>query len=1413
MLRLTNAALAWLAVRATLTLAALVAAALTAGPLAALGLALLLALLRPLRRGWLAAVPVLLILPLSPLAAALLALRALFSEAFLLALGSAGAGAGGAGGLRQRRRRGLEAVFRQRRAVLEAIELPVSPSLAEAEGKVAAARRGSGSIEDAAAEFLATALAEAHPLTALRKIPNLVVAVVSSIVDDEEGGVGQQLSLGKALLIEEFGPPLISAVVLLFAVLIAALVFPASAVSLGPITLPGWLVQGLAVLLIGRGLTGPSILGLLLGGGLAAAGSNLAEAALVAVVAAVAIGAGKFRLLRFAIAGMTTPRLPKTPYRGPRRLRGHWAAATGAAEQGRLPIAIALFEEILASPHCDAELTAEARARLALHLYEADRLARAGEVWAEIPDPRQLPDGALPAAGAVAAGLGELETARELLERALEVLPQRSPLRRRATLALADVHSQQGRPEVAIEEIARLDDSFWSFGGVVQVTESEVQIAAALARQGDLERARKRLADNFQIGGLETLEVDGIGRDLGGAFVRAEGRARLVQGEISLAQGRFKDAESELENALGRLDRDSQPRLFTRARTLLGVASVFYRGGEAGLQTLEEAVQELERRRTQLHRSEQRAGLILAEADVYAWCFKAFERAIEKGFPDAARTAALLIESLRKSSLAEMLRGEELDLPERAQRLVEQLDEIERDEPPSAELEARRDELRSELAAALSDEFAAAYLPNPTPIETLEEVATECGDVLSFYMPDGSLSGWRVWIRRSGEFELGRVEIEDEPAAALLSQLETGDTGGRLAFHASIASASATVWARLAEALLPAELAEGIGKPREDGWAQPLLVAPDGVLGLIPWSALQIDGVPLGARAAIQIVPALGVVDEDEEAEAGRAVVAHLDPSLDGHAEERSLLERHLDLTLTDRRSDFLAALAERRHQGAYVAAHGDGVGLDQYIAFEDGRLSAGTALRGPWPAWTFFASCLVGRVPVRTGREPLGLPISCVLAGSSSVLAATVEVESEPLPRFADPLVAGLAAGEHPARALARAQRAYLAENPDASVAECLGFVCLTRSPARWRPDPDSTDLGSWEDIVRAALAVAEEDPAQARRLFERGLEVDPEPTLRSRFGNFLVHWGGDPETAGKVLAEAAAEHPDHCEVCAMYAWWLLHHSDDHEAARAALERVLEIDPDEPWAIPEYARHLRLHTEELDVAARYYRRTLEAEPDVAAYASAFGEVLERSGDMEAAREMYERALGQEPDRASTNRFLASLLGKTGSDRERIARLFERSLRVDPEGATYAYNRWSLIAARELQDKELAREILERACVAVPEEANFPVNLSWLLFEAGETEAAIPLARKALELAKDPAVELEAWFYLAVLGEPDDGEAKSQVERLLAKGVRSPGWELSGILDRVRERDGADVEWAEATAAAIAEPAPAEVAG
>ncbi len=1188
--------LVWVVARGFLTLAALVAALVQAGPLPALALAATIALLRPLRRGWLALVPVLAVAPWSPLAAALLVLRALVGEAFLLVSG--GGGEAGESGLRARRAHGVVAIHRARRDLLAFLEVPVADSGEEAEARLAAARRGSRSEEDAAFAVAGTAWAEARPWRLIHRVPGLLVTVIAGGFADEDEEGETSVSLAKGLLVEMVGPPLIAGLCVIVASIVGAVVFPAEPLALGPVVLPGALVQFLAVLGLGLGAATLSCGGLVVGGAVAwvLARSHFPETIAIAVIAGVAAAAGRAALQKFTVAGFGGSRRPREPFNGPRQLRGNWRAAVDAMEGGRLAIAVELFGELLAHPACVGDLRAQTAARLALCHFERGDLDAAAATLAEARKVGSLPPQALPAAGAVAAGLGDLEEAERLLAEALDSLPNSSRLRSRAVLTLADVCARRQQPERAIELVAAQRESPWSYDGMARLLESEALIATALVRQGDAGRARKRLDEILDFNPAEASAEGRLSRALRRELVTADGRVRLVAGEIALAQGRYADAEQHLHSTLGRLDRDRDPHLYACARALHGVALAFGPGGSKARQEIDAGVRLLESRRTQLRRADHRTGLILAEADLYSWCLKALEQAAKQDVFAAAESAAWLIESLHKNALAELLRGEGVDLPEPTERLLQRIDELEATaKTPAAEAEIET--LRAELAAALSERFATAYVPTPTSVGTLRDLAKRHGNVLSFHLPGGKLPGWRVWIRRDCEFEVSRVEARDNDSAELLERLGAGESARIAALHAPPGSPDAAVWASLASALLPRALAESL-RDGAEGDLPPLLIAPDGVLGLLPWSALALGDSPLGTLAAIQVVPSLGVVDLDEEPApnpAGSPVLAYLDPSLAGREEERRLLEDNFDLTLAGTHADFLAGLAEDRHAGAYLAAHGDGLGLEQNVELAGGRLSAGSALRAPWPEWTLFASCLVGRVPLEAGLEPLGLPISCVLAGSRSVLSAMFEVPSATLPSFIEPVLAALAAGSHPAVALARAQRDHLARNPHASVAECLAFVCMTHSPGG--TDADAGTWETWEEVEKAAQALIEGDPDQAREVYRAGLEVHPDPALFARYASFLAETADEVEEAGRVLKEAVASAPDHVELRRFHAWYLHRHTEDHDRIRAAYEAVLDLDPDDRWAPAQFARFLRIQTEELEHSARHYRRALECIP------------------------------------------------------------------------------------------------------------------------------------------------------------------------------------------------------------------------
>jgi hypothetical protein len=231
----------------------------------------------------------------------------------------------------------------------------------------------------------------------------------------------------------------------------------------------------------------------------------------------------------------------------------------------------------------------------------------------------------------------------------------------------------------------------------------------------------------------------------------------------------------------------------------------------------------------------------------------------------------------------------------------------------------------------------------------------------------------------------------------------------------------------------------------------PILVVPDGIVASVPWAGLSVGGRPLVERAAVQLVPAIDLAGAAPPGQgSGRArVLAHRERSHSDGA--LAVLAEHLQVRAVETREAFVDSLESRDCDGVYVFTHGTEVGLDQRLQFEGAAvLSAAAALGHPWPDWVVFAACLVGRVTPRAGQEPLGLAISCMLGGSSAVAASVVELTAVAAPRVCAELAVVLSRGEPPAAALRAVQLAYLERDPLASLADCLGLVCIsTRAPA----------------------------------------------------------------------------------------------------------------------------------------------------------------------------------------------------------------------------------------------------------------------------------------------------------------------------------------------------------------------------
>jgi CHAT domain len=770
---------------------------------------------------------------------------------------------------------------------------------------------------------------------------------------------------------------------------------------------------------------------------------------------AVAVGVGVFAaLLNAAVqTRLMAPRpvLPALPF-GAGWLRAHeqWNAARRAVDAGRSEPAGRLWTPLADDPRQPASVRRCALAALAELALGEGELQAAVDLVARAD--RLPPAGSAAAcelssvAARIRLAVGDLDGAAEAVEIALRSRRQRrNPL---LAAARAQLLASGRDPGEAFRMLARSSAGLLRGGRLEQLIDTEIAFATATSNRLPLSDLEARLQS--VLGGA--LLHPEISEEVQVRLAKIQARGWLGLGRIQLDQQRDAAAAGSLRRAIAGLTDAADRTERAVARTLLGAALSDTDHTDA-LRELSHGAHGLEAQRGQLRAGVHRSQLLVRHTGTYRRAFDALA-GIQAAEPRAGRLAAEITESLRRSALARTLRSGNIDLGRDGQALLDRIDLLEAAE--AGPVTPQLDECRRELRHTLSDRFATAYLPEQVDFNTLRRKAGPA-DVISYRLHDVSqdrVTGHVVWTPPVGEPVTAVVDI-DEPALLELIGMR-GDERRQRAMHRPQWGADRLRWQRLACVLLPAALRGRLLRQRADGPAR-LLVVPDGPLAVLPWAALWLDDRPLVAAASVQLVPSLDLLEETAPPAgsvagqpAARRLLTYLDPDVTVD-EEQEMLGRLGHVVRARSRAEVLDRLSADSLAGAYLAVHGEGTGLDQRVTFAGGEsLSASSALTRHWPPWIIFASCLVGRVAISLGDEPLGLPISCLLGGAHTVLGGVIEVHDQMTGRLGTHVASLLAAGEHPAEALRMAQLSCIGAETD-SPYRWAGMICFSRlSPAK---------------------------------------------------------------------------------------------------------------------------------------------------------------------------------------------------------------------------------------------------------------------------------------------------------------------------------------------------------------------------
>jgi Tfp pilus assembly protein PilF len=280
------------------------------------------------------------------------------------------------------------------------------------------------------------------------------------------------------------------------------------------------------------------------------------------------------------------------------------------------------------------------------------------------------------------------------------------------------------------------------------------------------------------------------------------------------------------------------------------------------------------------------------------------------------------------------------------------------------------------------------------------------------------------------------------------------------------------------------------------------------------------------------------------------------------------------------------------------------------------------------------------------------------------------------------------------------------------------------------------------------------------------------------------------DPDKRDAIYRKALTALPNSAELAGNYASFLCDIRKDNDGAERYYKKALELDPNDANHTGNYANFLKDIRKDNNGAERYFKKALELDPNDAIHTGNYA--LFRKDirkDNNGAERLYKKALELDPNGANHTGNYALFLKDIRKDYDGAERLYKKALELDPNDANHA-NNYAIFLKDIRKDYDGAERLYKKALELAPNDANHTGNYCQFLLAQGEQTRGKELLKRAFSLAPPMhALELELWFYGLAHFPAEYPQAEQKIRTLLAKGVRSNGWNFRDNIARA-ETDG-----------------------
>jgi len=319
-----------------------------------------------------------------------------------------------------------------------------------------------------------------------------------------------------------------------------------------------------------------------------------------------------------------------------------------------------------------------------------------------------------------------------------------------------------------------------------------------------------------------------------------------------------------------------------------------------------------------------------------------------------------------------------------------------------------------------------------------------------------------------------------------------------------------------------------------------------------------------------------------------------------------------------------------------------------------------------------------------------------------------------------------------------------------------------------------NATHLGNYATF----LYDVKKDMEGAEVYYLKALEAEPNNAIQlGNYASFLQDVKKDYEGAEVYYLKSLKADPNIAIHMGNYASFLYEVKKDYEGAEAYFLKALEAEPNNAIQLGNFASLLQDVKKDYEAAESYYLKSLKANPNSAIHLGNYAIFLKDvKKDYESAETYFLKSLEIDPNSAIHLGNYALFLKDVKKDYESTDVYYLKSLEADSNNATTLGN-YAIFLKDIKKDYEGAETYYLKSLEANPSDPNQLCNYAQLLFWTNRKKEAEEKVNQSLALNPDNSDLLsELWFYRYAHAPIWREQALKELQKLLAKGARTPGW-------------------------------------